>query len=45
CPDPAGFAQNWTPERRFSPQSDAAHRDTAHARWRRAVAATRAMGA
>lgn len=44
CPDAAGFAALWSAERRFTPALEAATRDAAHVRWRRAVAATRAMG-
>jgi len=43
CPPPAGFAQSWALERRFTPQMDRTTRDAAHARWQRAIAATLAV--
>ena len=43
CPDPAGFAQTWALERRFTPAMDATARDARYDRWRRAVAATMSL--
>ncbi|MFN3645100.1 MAG: glycerol kinase GlpK [Gemmobacter sp.] len=40
CPGPEGFAEAWALERRFAPQMAPERREAAHARWRRAVAAT-----
>ena len=43
CPAPADFAGSWALERRFVPAMSAADRDAKYARWKRAVAATRAF--
>jgi glycerol kinase len=40
CPGPEGFEKAWALERRFAPQMAPERREAAHARWRRAVAAT-----
>ena len=40
CPDPEQFGQQWTLERRFQPRMPADERESRHARWQRAVAAT-----
>lgn len=40
CPDPEQFGQQWTLERRFQPRMPAEERESRHARWQRAVAAT-----
>ena len=42
-PAPTEFAREWALERRFKPAMDAATRDAAYARWKRAVAATMAV--
>ena len=44
CDGPEAFAKSWTPERRFTPATTEEARQTAHARWRRAVSATISMG-
>jgi len=38
-PDQEGFAATWALERQFTPQLDADTRETAYARWKRAVQA------
>ena len=40
CPDPEQFGQQWTLERRFQPRMPADERESRHARWQQAVAAT-----
>ena len=40
CPDPEQFGHQWTLERRFQPRMPADERESRHARWQRAVAAT-----
>ena len=40
CHDPEQFGQQWTLERRFQPRMPADERESRHARWQRAVAAT-----
>ena len=43
CPAPEVFAKNWALERRFTPNMPADLRESKHARWQRAVAATMAV--
>jgi glycerol kinase len=44
-PDQSGFAEHWRRDRRFTPAMAADERERRHARWARAVAATRAFSA
>lgn len=40
CPDQAGFAKEWSLERRFVPSMDSNLRDEKYERWQKAIAAT-----
>lgn len=42
-PDAKGFAKTWARDRRFDPMMDDAAKDTAYARWQRAVSATQSV--